>query len=74
MAMVRVQSEITGSVWKVVVRVGDKVEEGSELVVIESMKMEISVLVPVAGTVTEVVVPEGESIAEGGLVVVIASL
>jgi acetyl-CoA carboxylase biotin carboxyl carrier protein len=73
MAEMRVQSEITGSVWKVLVRPGDTVEEGSELVVLESMKMEIPVVAPVAGTVTKVLVAEGDSIGEGGLVAIIAT-
>ena len=48
-----VQAELTATVWKVVVEQGASVAEGDELVILESMKMEIPVVAPTAGTVTE---------------------
>jgi urea carboxylase len=56
---------VPGSVWKVVVAVGDRVEPGDPLVVLESMKMEIPVLATAAGTVHEVVCAEGRAVAAG---------
>ena len=41
MARIEVESEVTGNVWKVEVEVGDSVEEGDVLLILESMKMEI---------------------------------
>jgi len=58
-------------VWKVMVKPGDEVGEGSDLVILESMKMEIPVVAPVAGTVLEVLVAEGQAIAEGTVVAVL---
>jgi acetyl-CoA carboxylase biotin carboxyl carrier protein len=71
MAEFRVRSEIAGSVWKIEVRVGDRVEEEDPLVILESMKMEIPLLAPRAGIVVEIRVREGEPIAEGDIAVVL---
>ena len=72
MADVALQSEVTGTVWKVEVKAGDTVEADQTLVVMESMKMEIPVVAPRAGTVRRVLVAEGEAVAEGQDVVVLA--
>ncbi len=69
--MAEVRAEITANVWQVRVEVGAHVDVGDELVVLESMKMEIPVVAPVAGTVTEIAVEPDTSIKEGDLVVVI---
>ncbi|MGB1733227.1 MAG: biotin/lipoyl-binding carrier protein [Acidimicrobiales bacterium] len=66
-----VRAELTATVWKVVVEQGATVAEGDELVILESMKMEIPVAAPVAGTVTELCVAEEDHINEGDLVAVI---
>ncbi len=65
MAEIRVQSEITGKVWQIEAKVGDKVAEDDPIVVLESMKMEIPIGAPVAGTVTEILVAEGDAVEEG---------
>ena len=53
MATHNVESEVTGSVWKVQVEVGDNVTEGDVILILESMKMEIPVESPADGTVAE---------------------
>ena len=58
-------SEIIGSVWKLEVEVGQAVEEGEVLLIIESMKMEFPLEAPAAGTVTAIHCAEGQSVAEG---------
>ena len=63
--MKKVLSEVSGSVWKVEVAVGQAVQAGDTLLIVESMKMEIPVEAPVGGTVTEVLVAEGEAVADG---------
>jgi len=60
-----VKSEVNGSVWKVLVGVGDAVEEDQPLAILESMKMEIPVLAPCDGTVTAIHVEEGQSVSDG---------
>ena len=69
--MHEVRAEITANVILVQVEAGQRVAEGDELAIIESMKMEIPVLAPIAGTVVEVAVAAGGTVAEGDLVAVI---
>ena len=49
-------SEISGSVWKINCKVGDVIEEGQEVLIIESMKMEIPFTSNVSGTVISILV------------------
>ena len=67
----QVKSEMSATVWKVLVQAGDKVEPGTELTILESMKMEIPVESETAGIVTEILVEEGQSIDEGDVIAVI---
>lgn len=67
MAQVDVESEMAGAIKEVLVAAGDAVSEGQELIILESMKMEIPVESPSAGTVTEVCVEPGQTIDEGQL-------
>ena len=69
--MHEVRAEITASVWKVVVEEGQMVAEGDELVILESMKMEIPVEAPTGGTVSAVNVAEGGVVQEGDVIAVI---
>jgi len=71
MARIEIKSEITGTVWEVKSRPGDKVESGDTLLVIESMKMEIPVITEDAGTVVEVLVQKKDAVAEGQVVAVL---
>ena len=71
MGVIRVRSEIAGSVWKIEVAIGDSVAEDDPLVILESMKMEIPILAPQAGVVREILVVEGEPIAEGDIAVIL---
>ena len=66
-----VGTSIPGSVSKVNVKVGDVVEVNQVLAVIEAMKMETSVVAPVAGKVKEVLVNPGQSVKSGELLVVV---
>lgn len=68
-----VRSEITGSVWKILVAVGDSVAQDQDLILLESMKMEIPVLAPVSGEVISLHVEEGMSILEGQVVAVVGA-
>ncbi|KXV03294.1 urea carboxylase [Caballeronia megalochromosomata] len=68
---IAVDSEIAGNLWQVRVEPGARVEAGDVLVVIESMKMEISVIAPCAGTVGEIHVAPGSSVRAGQRVAVI---
>jgi urea carboxylase len=69
---VAVDSEIAGSLWQVKVKPGDTIDAGDVLLVIESMKMEISVCAPCAGTVAQIHVAPGSPVRAGQRVAVIA--
>jgi biotin carboxyl carrier protein len=67
--MIKVMAEIPASVWQVEVQVGERVAVGQDLLVLESMKMEIPVPAPVAGTVAAIHVEPAQSVQEGQLLV-----
>jgi acetyl-CoA carboxylase biotin carboxyl carrier protein len=69
--MADVQAHITGTVWKIEVGVGDEVDEGDTVVILESMKMEMPVEAEEAGTVAEIRCEEGQSVQEGDVLVVL---
>jgi acetyl-CoA carboxylase biotin carboxyl carrier protein len=69
MAIIAIKSDITGTVWKILVKPGESVQEDDELVILESMKMEIPVTATETAVVHEVCVIEGQSISEGDVVV-----
>ena len=56
---------VAGSVWKVEARVGDTVQAGDTLVIVESMKMEFAVHAPCNGKLTHLFCKEGVAIAAG---------
>lgn len=64
-----VEAHITGTVWQIEVEVGDDVEEDDELIILESMKMEMPVVAPEAGTVDEILVEEEDAVEEGQVLV-----
>lgn len=69
--MPTVDAHITGTVWKVEVEVGDEVQEGDIVAILESMKMEMPVEAEDPGVVKEIVVEEGQSVSEGDTLVVL---
>ncbi len=66
-----VEAHITGTVWKIEVEIGDTVEPGDTVVVLESMKMEMPVEAEEAGTVTKILCEEGQAVTEGDVLVVL---
>jgi acetyl-CoA carboxylase biotin carboxyl carrier protein len=63
--MATVDAHITGTVWTVDVAVGDVIEEGDVVAVLESMKMEMPVESESDGTVAEVLCASGDAVTEG---------
>jgi acetyl-CoA carboxylase biotin carboxyl carrier protein len=66
-----IEAHITGTVWKVEVAVGDQVDEGDTVAILESMKMEMPVEAEDPGTVKEIRCEEGQSVQEGDVLVVL---
>lgn len=56
----QIKAIMAGNVWKVLVKPGDTVESGQDVVILESMKMEIPITAEAAGTVKAVLVNEGD--------------
>jgi acetyl-CoA carboxylase biotin carboxyl carrier protein len=68
---VEIEAHITGTVWKIEVQVGDQVDDGDTVVILESMKMEMPVEAEDTGKVAEVRCEEGQSVSEGDVLVVL---
>ena len=73
MAVNEVESEITGIVWKIELKVGDTVEVEDVIMILESMKMEIPVEAPCAGILKEILVKEEQSVEEDQVLAIIES-
>ena len=69
--MADVAAHITGTVWKIEVKVGQKVSSGETLVILESMKMEMPVEATEDGTVKEIRCKESQPVNEGDVLVVL---
>ena len=69
--MSEVEAHITGTVWKIEVELGDTVEAGDTVVILESMKMEMPVEAEDPGVVKQILCEEGQSVSEGDALVVI---
>jgi len=73
MAIHRIESPVTGTVWKVERLAGDSVASGETLLIIESMKMEIPVDAPAAGVLKEMLIAEGDAVSENQILVLLSA-
>ena len=62
-----IRAEMVANVWRVRVKEGATVGQGDELIVLESMKMEIPVTAPTAGKVTRMHVAADDVVQQGDL-------
>ncbi|MEW9676175.1 acetyl-CoA carboxylase biotin carboxyl carrier protein subunit [Lentibacillus sp. L22] len=69
--MMEVKASMAGSVWKVTVKEGEQVQEDQDIVILESMKMEIPIGAEDEGTVKEIKVAEGDFVNEGDVIAII---
>ncbi len=65
-----VRAPMVGKIIEIVVEAGGHVEAEDDLVIIESMKMEIPVAAPKAGTVRELRVAAGDTVSEGDVLLI----
>jgi len=64
-------ASVNGNVWKILVGVGDKVEKGQVVAILEAMKMEIDIETTCAGTISAIPVKPNDVVEEGQTIVVI---
>ena len=69
---VEVLAQTPGNVWKIVKNVGDKVEEGEVIMILEAMKMEIEIPSPSAGTIASINVKPNDAVHDGQLLATIS--
>src|SRR5438093_13787559 len=67
----RLRAPMQGTIVKVLVKKGDRVQAGQAVCVLEAMKMENSILAHTDGTVAELDVPAGQSVETGATIAVI---
>ena len=66
-----IKSQIQAIVWKISVEIGDKINEGQEVIILESMKMEIPIISDITGIVESILVEEGDTIKVYQIVIII---
>ena len=64
---IKIEAGAAGKVFKLEKKVGDKVEKGDAVLILEAMKMEIPVVAPEAGTVASIDVNVGDTVESGAL-------
>jgi len=67
---VEIKAHITGTVWKIVVEVGEDVEEDDVVMILESMKMEMPIEAPADGKILKILVKENEPVKEDQVVAI----
>ncbi|MGL4393654.1 MAG: biotin/lipoyl-containing protein [Brevinema sp.] len=67
-----VTAPIQGNIWKVLTKVGDTVQEGQTIFILEAMKMENNIVAPKSGTITSISVKEGDNVSAGAILAELA--
>ena len=62
--MAEVRAPMAGTIFEILVKQGDRVSEGDELLILESMKMEIPVEAEAGGTVASIACEQGQPVQE----------
>ena len=69
----KLETPVQWVVWKVVAKVGQSVEAGEAILIIESMKMEIPIESSSSGTVRELLVSEGDQVQQDSVVAILSA-
>jgi len=67
----RIETQVPGNIWKILVKPGDAVKAGDTLFIMEVMKTEVPHDASVDGTVSEVRIAEGEEGLEAGILAIV---
>jgi biotin carboxyl carrier protein len=73
MANINIESDVTGTVWKVEAKVGQVMSQDEVILIIESMNTEIPVTAPTDGKILDIKVSEGDMVNDQQLLVVLES-
>jgi len=68
---IEITAPMSGSIWKIQVKVGDDVQEEDELIILEALKMENPIYAPADGKVSEIKVAEGAEVEANQLLMVL---
>ena len=71
MAKVEVTAEVTGNVWKIEASIGDSLDTEDNIMILESMKMEIPVEAPCRGILIELLVKEEDNVDEDQVIAIL---
>ena len=71
--MIEIQAETDATVWQMLVVTGQSVAVDDEVIILESMKMEIPVIAPSNGTIASIQVSEGEAVKRGQTLITLES-
>lgn len=66
-----VVAPMAGKIIKVLVNIGDAVQEDDELAILEAMKMEMPIVAPASGSVKEIKISEGANIEADQVIMVL---
>lgn len=66
-----IRSALTGNLWKLQVKLGDQIQEGQSVAILEAMKMEAAIHASVAGEIVEVRCTEGKPVQAGQVMLVV---
>jgi acetyl-CoA carboxylase biotin carboxyl carrier protein len=69
--MKQVSAMMAGTVIEILVKPGDAVSEGQDVVILESMKMQLPISSTLAGLVNEIKVTSGDFVNEGDPLVIL---
>jgi len=67
-----VPAAVNGTIWKILVKEGDKVAQDQQIMILEAMKMEIDITAPVSGTISKILVEPTMNVEEGQTLAIIA--
>lgn len=67
--MTKIVASMAGNVWKILVAEGDTVKDGQDVVILESMKMEIPIAAENDGVVKKVHIQEGDFVDDAAVLV-----
>jgi urea carboxylase len=64
-------ADFAGTVWQILVQTGDTVAEGQSLIILEAMKMEISLVASCAGKVGQILCQTGQAVIAGQILMLV---